>query len=93
MALGDDVLRQTKVAAFSERVRARLAAMNKTMSDLARDNGTTPQALGDLIRRGPYLHYESLEKIAKYLAVEVTWLIAGDPREAFIERDSLPQPF
>jgi len=67
---------------FRERVRIRLAAMNTTQADLARDHGMSPQALSDIISGFPNVHYRSVEKLSAMLHVEPAWLIGGDPRDA-----------
>ena len=82
---------QKKIAAFQERVRARLAAMNTTGTELAKKMGMTHQAWSDLIGRGPYLQFRSLERIAEVLEVTVGWLTDGDPRDAFKSKEEMPE--
>lgn len=82
---------QAKQSAFAERVRIRLAAMGQSQSDLARSYGVTRQNMSKIIRRGPYLNYQSLERLADMLAVSVAWLVDGDPRDGVANRDQLPE--
>ena len=88
MAFGDD----PKAIRFQERVRIRLAALNRTQSDVARDLKMSPQALSNVIGRFPDVNYRSLEKLASELGVTVSWLIEGDPKEAIASHhDVLPE--
>lgn len=77
---------QRKRAEFAERVRIRLAALDKTQADLAREHGISPQALSQNLSRAPYVTFTMLERLAKMLEVKVDWLINGDPR------DGVPEP-
>ena len=76
---------QRKRAEFAERVRIRLAALNKTQADLAREHGISQQAFGQNLSRAPYVTFAILERIASMLEVEVDWLVGGDPREGVPE--------
>lgn len=84
-----DLMQKHEMAAFRERVRARLAAMNTGPVEVARRHGVSHQSLHGLISRGPYLQYKSLKRLAEMLDVSVSWLLEGDPRDAFGKRDDV----
>ena len=74
---------------FQERIRLRLAAINRSQADLARDHGMSPQSLSQMIKSFPNTTYRSLEKLAEMLTVKVSWLIDGDPKDAIASRDDV----
>lgn len=73
---------------FKKRVQMRLVAMDKSQSDLATEWKETRQNISALINAGPYVHYRSLEKLAKMLDTSVCWLIEGDLSDAVVRIDS-----
>ena len=63
---------------FSERINSALAQANKSQTDLAAHMSVTPQAVQQWCKEGGTMpRPNKLEKIAKFLDVDYSWLATG----------------